>query len=74
MHNFTFYVVGFRDRYSTSYGKEPGAKFIDGFNYAFTFPYKYLPLPFVSYQGLKFKAYIGWRCPGGHFGIKLTRI
>ncbi|MCD6489414.1 MAG: hypothetical protein J7K20_01625 [Thermodesulfobacterium sp.] len=77
LHNFDFYVIGFRDHDRVIYGKEPTKVFIDeGWNYYVSriLPYRWLWVLFVSYQkrigDRVFQFYIGWR-HGASFGFKL---
>jgi hypothetical protein len=74
LHNLTFYVIGCVDRDSLSLGREPDKVFLDaaGWNWAWTFA-GWLPRPFVSYRGTTWRGYIGWRPPGGAFGLKWQR-
>lgn len=72
-HNFTFYVIGFCDHPSVSYGKSPEDVFVDGWNYGYTKVFG-VPWPFISYQGKSWKWYAGWRMPGAAFGFKFRRI
>jgi len=77
LHNFDFYIIGFRDHDRIVYGKAPCTIFIDqGWNYyiAQILPYKWFWLPFVSCQkkfgNRVFQFYFGWR-HGSDFGFKL---
>lgn len=74
LHNLCFYVLGIADKEFTSAGKYPSDVFVPyGWNWAVR-RYKWLRLPFVSYQnrrGIVKKFYVGWR-ERGNFGFKLT--
>jgi len=72
LHNFTFYVIGIADKQFESYGKRPDTVFVHGWDWAVR-KYKWLRLPFISYQGHGWQFYIGWR-DRGNFGVKLRRI
>ncbi len=71
-HNFTFYVIGVADKRFTRVGKYPDKVFSPegGWNWAIV-RYKWVRLPFVSYQRGRFEMYLGWR-ERGNFGIKLN--
>ena len=71
-HNFTFYVIGIADKTFRRSGKYPGEVFNPkgGWNWAVC-KYKWVRLPFISYQKRSFKFYLGWR-ERGNFGAKLT--
>lgn len=71
-HNFTFYVIGVADKRFTRIGKHPDKVFSPegGWNWAMV-RYKWVRLPFISYQRGRFGMYLGWR-ERGNFGIKLN--
>ncbi len=71
-HNFTHYIIGVSDKDITRTGKHPGAVFAPGggWNWAFT-RHRWLPLPFVSYDGKCGRFYLGWR-ESGNFGGKVN--
>lgn len=78
-HNLTFYVIGLSTNPKTEivydfkrYGRYPKDVFAPsgGWNWC-VIKYKWLWLPFISYQGWLGKFYIGWR-ERGNWGIKLT--
>jgi hypothetical protein len=71
-HNFTFYVCGLADQEFTRVGLYPTQVFNPhgGWNWAVA-RYKWIYLPFVSYQRGGFKVYCGWR-ERGNFGLKLN--
>ncbi len=74
MHNLCFYVLGFCQYRSTSYGKHPETVFADqGWNWAITFIWNWLPLPFISYRGTNWRWYVGWKCPGASLGFEFRR-
>lgn len=73
-HNFTFFIIGFRDKPSVSYAKNPNTTHIDGeFNYGYTKVYGWLPVPFISFRKWGAEGYVGWRVPGAAFGLKLRK-
>lgn len=76
LHNLNFYVLGFCDRPSVTYGNEPGNVFAasgSGWVWTVTVVYGWLPLPFVSHIGQTWKIYLGWRSLGGALGVKFQR-
>ena len=72
LHNFTHYVIGMRDKPFVRVGRIPDKIFAPegGWNWAVC-KYKFVRLPFVSYQRGGFKFYCGWR-ERGNFGMKLN--
>ena len=72
LHNFTFYVIGVADKATTRTGKFPAHVFAPngGWNWAFT-RVRWMPLPFVSFDGKFFRTYLGWR-ESGNFGGKIN--
>ncbi|NBV23489.1 MAG: hypothetical protein EBS05_16415 [Proteobacteria bacterium] len=72
LHNFTFYVIGVADQPFTRTGKFPEAVFAPdgGWNWAMT-RYRWVRLPFVSYNGIWGRFYLGWR-ERGNFGGKVN--
>jgi hypothetical protein len=72
LHNFTHYVIGVSDKPVTRTGRYPAHVFAPdgGWNWAFT-RYRWLPLPFISYEGKHSRFYLGWR-ESGNFGGKLN--
>jgi hypothetical protein len=72
LHNFTHYVIGVADKDVTRTGKYPAAVFApDGrWNWAVT-RHRWLPLPFISFDGKYCRAYLGWR-ESGNLGGKLN--
>lgn len=78
-HNLNFYVVGLADKpfeRVAVYPKGAPGNLVfrpEGGWYVAVIRYKWLRLPFVSYQGRGFikKFYIGWR-ERGNLGAKLT--
>jgi hypothetical protein len=72
LHNFTFYVIGVADKDLTRTGKFPGAVFAPegGWNWA-SAKHKWLRLPFVSFNGERWRFYLGWR-ERGNFGGKIN--
>ena len=72
LHNFTFYVIGVADKDTTRTGKYPAHVFAPGggWNWAVT-RHRWLPLPFVSFDGKYCRAYLGWR-ESGNFGGKVN--
>ena len=79
LHNFTFYVIGLSDKpfeRLVLYPKGAPVYLVfrpEGGWYVAVVRYKWLRLPFVSYQGAGFikKFYLGWR-ERGNLGAKLT--
>lgn len=79
LHNFTFFVIGLADKPFERVAVYPkGASGLlvfrpEGGWYVAVLKYKWLRLPFVSYQGkgLVKKMYIGWR-ERGNLGGKVT--
>ena len=71
-HNFNFYVIGIADKTFRRAGRYPNRVFSpgDGWNWAVC-KYKWVRLPFCSYQRRSFKFYFGWR-ERGNFGIKVA--
>jgi hypothetical protein len=71
-HNFTYYVIGMADKPFIRTGKHAAEVFNPegGWNWAVC-KYRWVRLPFISYQKGSFKFYFGWR-ERGNFGIKLT--
>jgi hypothetical protein len=69
-HNFTFYVIGIADKTFVRTGKYPARVFAPdgGWNWTVS-KYKWLRLPFVSYQSGSFHFYCGWR-NRGNFGFE----
>ena len=59
-HNFTHYIIGVSDKDITRTGKYPGAVFAPGggWNWAIT-RHRWLPLPFVSFDGNHGRFYFG---------------
>ena len=72
LHNFTFYVIGVADREFTRAGRVPDAVFAPagGWNWAVT-RCGWLRLPFVSFNGERWRFYFGWR-ERGNFGAKIN--
>ena len=72
LHNFTFYVIGVSDKATTRTGKFPAHVFAPGggWNWAVT-RHRWLPLPFVSFEGERCRFYLGWR-ESGNFGGKVN--
>lgn len=72
LHNFTFYVVGVSDKPTSRTGRFPAAVFAPtgGWNWAFA-RYRWIPLPFVSFDGKWWRFYAGWR-ESGNLGFKLN--
>jgi hypothetical protein len=70
-HNFNFYIIGIADRTFRRSGRFPDRVFSPdhGWNWAVS-KYKWVRLPFISYNHRAFKTYIGWR-ERGNFGIEL---
>ena len=71
-HNFTHYIIGVSDKDITRTGKHPGAVFAPGggWNWAVT-RHRWIPLPFVSFDGKRCRFYLGWR-ESGNFGGKVN--
>ncbi|MDB6065858.1 MAG: hypothetical protein JWR26_2066 [Pedosphaera sp.] len=71
-HNLTFYVIGITDKTFRRSGRHPDQVFNprQGWNWALC-KYKWVRLPFISYQKKSFSFYLGWR-ERGNFGGKLT--
>ena len=71
-HNLTFYVIGLADKTFRRSGKYPDQVFNPqgGWNWAIC-KYKWVRLPFISFQRKSFHFYLGWR-ERGNFGGKLT--
>jgi hypothetical protein len=71
-HNLTFYVIGITDKTFRRSGRYPDQVFNprQGWNWAVC-KYKWVRLPFISYQKKSFSFYLGWR-ERGNFGGKLT--
>ena len=71
-HNFDFYVIGLADKTFRRSGRCPAEVFNPrgGWNWAVC-KYKFVRLPFISYQKKSFKFYLGWR-ERGNFGIKFA--
>jgi hypothetical protein len=72
LHNFTFYVIGIADKPFVRVGKYPDrvGNPHGGWNWAVC-QYKWLRLPFCSYNRGRFNFYAGWRA-SGNFGLKLN--
>ena len=72
LHNFTHYVIGVTDKDITRTGKFPAHVFAPGggWNWAIT-RHRWLPLPFVSFDGRRCRFYLGWR-ESGNFGGKIN--
>jgi len=70
-HNFHFYVIGIADKTFRRSGRFPDRIFNPGpgWNWAVC-KYKWVRLPFISYNHGAFKTYFGWR-ERGNFGIEL---
>jgi hypothetical protein len=70
-HNFNYYVIGIADKNFRRSGRCPEAVFNprQGWNFAVC-KYKFLRLPFVSYQRNRFRFYLGWR-ERGNFGAEM---
>ena len=74
-HNFTFYVIGVRDKDFKVIGDYPDKVFNpEGGWKLHIVEYNWLKLPFISYIDIKsqFKFYIGWRTKG-NFGVKIQK-
>jgi hypothetical protein len=71
-HNFNAYVIGVGDKTIVRSGRYPVriSNPRGGWNFAVT-KYKWLRLPFISYQRGKFHFYFGWR-DRGNFGAKVN--
>lgn len=72
LHNFTHYVIGVTDKDTTRTGKYPAHVFAPdgGWNWAVTRS-RWVPLPFISFEGKRSRFYLGWR-ESGNFGGKLN--
>ena len=72
LHNFTFYVIGIADKCFTREGRFPNAVFgpEGGWNWAVA-KHKWLRLPFISFNGERWRFYLGWR-ERGNFGGKVN--
>ena len=72
LHNFTFYVIGVADCERTRTGRFPDAVFAPegGWNWAVTHC-GWLRLPFLSFNGERWRFYLGWR-ERGNFGGKVN--
>ena len=72
LHNFTFYVIGIADKPFTRAGKFPDAVFArdGGWNWSVA-RYKCVRLPFISFNGERWRFYLGWR-ERGNFGGKVN--
>lgn len=70
-HNLDFYVIGIADKTFRRCGRYPDQVFRpgNGWNWAVC-KYKWVRLPFLSYQHRNLKFYFGWR-ERGNFGIEL---
>ncbi|MDB6017091.1 MAG: hypothetical protein JWR19_1580 [Pedosphaera sp.] len=70
-HNFNFYVIGIADKTFRRSGRFPDRNFNPrpGWNWTVC-KYKWVRLPFISYNHRGFKLYLGWR-ERGDFGIEL---
>ena len=72
LHNFTRYVIGLCGQDITVYSRYPGELFADvGFNW-FLVRWKWIVLPGLSYNGHKWRWYIGW-LDSGQFGLEFRR-
>jgi hypothetical protein len=71
-HNFNAYVIGVADKKIVRSGRYPDqiSNPLGGWNFAVS-KYKWVRLPFISYQRGKFHFYIGWR-DRGNFGAKIN--
>ncbi len=72
LHNFTFYVIGFADRDITTAGEY---NIFAPLGWYFTHRIlrdSFIKLPWVSYNGNKWQAYLGWR-ERGDFGLAFRR-
>lgn len=71
-HNWCFYVIGMAGKAFVRTGTYPKDVFspMSGWNVC-VIHYRWLRLPFVSYQGRFVRWYIGWR-DRGNFGIKFN--
>lgn len=72
LHNFTFYVIGIADQPFTRDGKFPNDVFArdGGWNWAVA-KHAWLRLPFISFNGERWRFYFGWR-ERGNFGAKIN--
>jgi hypothetical protein len=72
LHNFTFHVIGIADKPFTRDGRFPKDVFArdGGWNWAIA-KHKWLRLPFISYNGERWRFYLGWR-ERGNFGGKIN--
>ena len=72
LHNFTHYIIGVTDKATTRTGKFPAHVFAPGggWNWAVT-RHRWIPLPFVSFEGKCSRFYLGWR-ESGNFGGKIN--
>ena len=70
-HNFNYYVIGIADKTFRRSGHCPREVFNprQGWNWAVC-KYKFLRLPFASYQRGRFRFYLGWR-ERGNFGAEI---
>jgi hypothetical protein len=70
-HNFNYYVIGIADKTFRRSGRCPHEVFNphEGWNWAVC-KYKFLRLPFASYQRGRFRFYLGWR-ERGNFGAEI---
>lgn len=71
-HNFTFYVIGVSDRPATRTGRFPTEVFPvgGGWNWAIH-RYHFILLPFIAFEGARWRFYLGWR-DTGNLGAKLN--
>jgi len=72
LHNFDNYVIGIADKKFVRSGRYPerNSSPRSGWDFAVA-KYKWLRLPFVSYERSRFHFYLGWR-ERGNFGIKVN--
>jgi hypothetical protein len=72
LHNFTFYVIGIADRPFTRSGRFANHIFAPagGWNWAIA-RHRCLRLPFVSFNGERWRFHLGWR-ERGNFGAKIN--
>jgi hypothetical protein len=72
LHNFTFYVIGVADKPTKRTGRFPQSVFAPtgGWNWAFV-RHRFVPLPFVSFDGRWSRFYAGWR-ERGNLGFKFN--
>jgi hypothetical protein len=70
-HNFNYYVIGIADKTFRRSGRCPHEVFNprQGWNWAVC-KYRFLRLPFASYQRGRFRFYLGWR-ERGNFGAEI---